>query len=194
MVKALPLQNKIGLVTLVDDDVYEWASGMQWCAHETRDGRYEVRASFGKGSPWPGARLHRLIMGVWDPRICVDHIDGNPLNNQRSNLRIANITQNNWNARKRRTNCGKEPASKYKGVVWDARKQKWRVRFWANGQYIQVGRFKDEEEAARAYNEVARRIAGEFARINKVPGEPDRSKERWNDVIKRVLTEIEQGA
>jgi hypothetical protein len=64
--------------------------------------------------------MHRLILGI--PNSEVDHVNGNPLDNRRVNLRLATRAQNSANTRSR-----KNTTSKYKGVYWiDLRK---------NGEY-----------------------------------------------------------
>lgn len=91
-------------------------------------------------------RIHRLIMDA-KPGEIVDHINGNPLDNRRCNLRITTSLVNNQNARKRKDGV----TSKYKGVSL-GRWGKWIAQIQVNGKNKSLGNFKTEDEAARAYN------------------------------------------
>ncbi len=106
--------------------------------------------------------LHRLLMGVTDARTQIDHIDGNKLNNQLSNLRIATQSQNNMNNRKRSSRC----ASIYKGVSRNNRANRWQARIQADYRQIHLGYFKSEIEAAASYNIAAIEKFGGRARLN----------------------------
>ena len=104
--------------------------------------------------------MHRQILeapkGVW-----VDHIDGNGLNNRKSNLRLCSATENACN-RRPVPNCH----SRYKGVSWHKRQKKWAVRIAKRGKGIHLGSFDDEIEAAVAYDRKAEVLFGEFAYLN----------------------------
>lgn len=100
-------------------------------------------------------RLHTLLNGPW-----TDHINGDKLDNRRSNLRTVTPTQSAWNAARRGTN-----RSGFKGVD-RYRDSRWRARIRAHGRITFLGYFKTAEEAARAYDAAARKQHGEFARLN----------------------------
>lgn len=85
-----------------------------------------------------GVRLHRYIMGVTDPNIHVDHINGNTLDNRKENLRLATHEQNMGN-------------QKAKGCIYDKRKKKWRAYIWANKKQNTIGFYSTEKEAREAY-------------------------------------------
>lgn len=109
-----------------------------------------------------GIRMHRVIMNT--PKgMCTDHIDGNPLNNQKSNLRICTVLENARNKGKMRDNT-----SGYKGVCWHKRDQKWTAQIKAGAGILHLGYFTDKIEAAKAYNVAATLLHGEFARLNPV--------------------------
>ncbi len=97
-----------------------------------------------EGRPRP--RLHRMILGLDpnDPRQG-DHVNRNPLDNRRANLRIATHPQNSQNK-------GSSPGSSsaYRGVSWDRRRQLWKATAGVNGRQVQIGRFDSESEAAMA--------------------------------------------
>lgn len=104
--------------------------------------------------------MHREIMNA--PKgMVVDHIDGNGLNNRKSNLRICTQAQNNLNSRPKR-NC----SSRYKGVSFYKRDKIWQVQIFHNSRTIFLGRFDDEIEAALAYDRKAAELFGEFAYLN----------------------------
>jgi hypothetical protein len=85
-----------------------------------------------------------------------DHIDGNGLNNQRDNLRLASKAQNNRNSAKRRG------TSQYKGVHWDKPRQKWKAQISLDGKPRHLGRFDNEYEAHLAYRKAAKELYGDF--------------------------------
>ena len=108
---------------------------------------------------------HRIVIymqtGV-DPGVfCVDHRTGL---NDPADVRIATASQNGANASKWK----KQTSSKYKGVHWNAKTNKWRVKIGVNRKRIHLGYFATEIEAATAYNKAAIEYFGEFAKINKV--------------------------
>ena len=100
--------------------------------------------------------MHRLILGA-KPGQLVDHIDGNGLNNRRSNIRIANNAQNQHNTTKTRGR------SKFKGVSFKTRKNRWEASIRVNGKRHWLGIFKEEAAAAAAYRSAAMRLHGEFS-------------------------------
>ena len=104
--------------------------------------------------------MHREIINP--PKgMYVDHINGDGLDNRRANLRIVTAQQNNWNRKFRKTG-----RSKYTGVTWDGRRDKWRADIYENRRKIFLGHFAAEEEAARAYDSAAKENRGEYAVLN----------------------------
>lgn len=106
--------------------------------------------------------MHRLIMDVYDERE-VDHKNRNCLDNRRENLRIATTSQNRMNRGKFEGSY----SSPYKGV--SQRGKKWRAQITLDKKVMHIGSFSTELEAARAYNEAATRLHGEFAKLNDLP-------------------------
>jgi hypothetical protein len=109
-------------------------------------------------------RSHRI---VWllktneDPGdSLIDHIDGNFHNNRFENLRLATSHQNQCNQKTRIDNT-----SGLKGVSWDKTRKKWQTGIQVKGKRIALGRYKTKEEAYAAYCEAARKLHGDFARL-----------------------------
>lgn len=103
----------------------------------------------------------RLLLGVSGGDQQVDHVDGNTLNNRRSNLRRATSQQNAFNQCKRQ-GC----TSRFKGVFWRKNRSRWCAMLCLGYRNIYLGSFTEESDAARAYNIAACTYFGEFARIN----------------------------
>jgi len=138
----------------VDNRDYEWLKQYSW---RVNDLGY-VQCS----NKQPCYYMHRMIMDVthlpWD-KVQVDHIDGNPLNNQRSNLRLATPTQNQGH------NHVRGGTSKYKGVYWREDNWQWRAQIRCNG-VTRTKTFADETKAAKQYDIWAVELFGEFAKTN----------------------------
>jgi len=110
--------------------------------------------------------LARLLLGV-DGNVFVDHINGNKLDNRRSNLRLASPHENNGNAGLRNDNT-----SGFKGVCFRKDTGRYQAYITMSGKTVSKGTFDTPEEAARAYDEAARYYFGEFACVNfPRPGE-----------------------
>lgn len=160
---ALFGRNGKGKYALVDDEDYEVASGFRWYLEPNR-----VRANRPHGTDFPtvSISLHRLIMGF--PNVQVDHRDGNRLNNQRSNLRLATSAQNSQNRGTRSDNSTGYKGVHYRGEERYPSGRLWRARITCNGQRISLGSFKSAKEAAIAYNEAALKYHGAYARLNTI--------------------------
>jgi hypothetical protein len=107
--------------------------------------------------------MHHEILGKPLKGLCIDHIDGDILNNQRSNLRHVTYSINRQNQRKFRTT-----ASGYQGVhpYSSYRPKRFRATIVHNKKYIHVGSFKTVEEAAKAYDKKALELYGNYAKLN----------------------------
>lgn len=151
-----------GKFALVDNADYAWLSQWKWFASQTRFLYYARRGTPVVKDKRAGENMHRLILGLQpgDKRQC-DHIDGDGLNNQRSNLRICTATQNQQNTRKQ-----KSGSSRYKGVSRYPGNRKWRSQIQVSGKTIHLGYFSSEKAAAIAYNQAALKHFGEFAYLN----------------------------
>ncbi len=151
-----------GKVALIDDEDYEAFSAFTWHASTTGWTFYARRNIETASSPQRQrtVRMHRELVGA--PRgVVVDHIDGNGLNNQRANLRVASHRQNLNNRGKNANNT-----SGYKGVSINKKTGLWVAQITEESRRVNLGYFKDPASAARAYDAAARLHHGEFARLN----------------------------
>lgn len=149
-----------GKFAIVDDADYDWLNQYKWCVYKPPTGGfYAKRKALGKT-----ILMHRFILGLTpgDKRHS-DHIDHNTLDNRRSNLRICSCQENHRN-RKKRPNT----SSVYKGVSWHSQAKEWQVHIQKDGKRKSLGLFRDEKEAALAYNKAAKNLYGEFALLNSV--------------------------
>ena len=103
--------------------------------------------------------LHCLIVDCPEG-MTIDHINCNPLDNRKSNLRICTLSENCCNKKKSKRNT-----SGYKGVTWHKRHKKWYVSIRKNDMIKHIGCFLTKEEAHAAYCKVAKELHGEFARF-----------------------------
>ncbi|MGE5609479.1 MAG: HNH endonuclease [Bacillota bacterium] len=158
MSKELPLLN--GGVAIVDDQDYDRLSIYNW--YRTSDGR--ARATI---APRLYRLLHHLVIGAPPAGLVVDHCNGDPLDNRRTNLRFCTQTQNQWNRGKRRMGS----SLRFKGIQKDRGVRKWRACIKVSGRRYNLGWWNNEEDAAHAYDAAARFYFGPFARTNFAEGE-----------------------
>lgn len=156
--KEIPLTR--GYVALVDDEDFAKLQGCAWQAGVV-PGRKAVYANGrvpNSGKRGKHVIMHRVIMDA-PPGVDVDHIDGNGLNNQRSNLRLCSRKDNlrNRGALSRNT-------SGYKGVTWSKKKKKWYAQIRVDGKNKSLGFHDDIQAAALAYQDAAKEHHGDFAR------------------------------
>ena len=111
-------------------------------------------------------KMHRFILGVVDnPEIQVDHLNGNPLDNTRSNIRLVTPSQNMQNRPLLSHN-----KSGYIGVYWRSARSKWVARIQKNGKRRVLGHFDCKIEAAESYNKAALELYGQDAQLNIIGG------------------------
>ena len=103
--------------------------------------------------------LHRQLLGVTKYSQQVDHIDGDPLNNRRANLRVCTNAENSRN----RTRLRRDNTSGVCGVTWYSKKRKWGAGIRLNGRRKHLGLYTTLEAASRARREAAIKYFGSFA-------------------------------
>lgn len=157
------------LEIMVDDEDYERVKKYPWGVLKciSSDVLYVKSRNVDSEKPRKYFSIHRFIMGIDDPKTFVDHKDGNGLNCQKENLRVATNRDNCRNRGKQKNNT-----TGFKGVIAIKGKNSFRA-----SMYIREGnkrklvfskQFKSKEDAAKAWNEAARQYHGEFAYQNAV--------------------------
>lgn len=147
--KTIPLTK--GMVAVVDDEDYERLSQFKWYAQSAPHGNhYAARKSTGK------VYMHREI--VRPGQLHVDHINGDGLDNRRSNLRRCTRSQNLCNGRTRT-----DSASGHRGVHFHRASGLWVAYAKSNGKTT-ARYFKTKEQAVHARVDLAREVQGAFAR------------------------------
>lgn len=155
-------------IVLVDDENYPELNIFKWRINKNANCLYAVRWDYSECTK----RLlfmHRVILGINNPKEIIDHIDHNGLNNQKDNLRVTTTAKNSANRTSK-----KNGTSKYLGVsIMNIKSNGKEYKYWRS--YIQsnkvskwLGMFKTEEAAALAYNNAAKELHGEFANLNKI--------------------------
>ena len=142
-------QNKIAIV---DDCDYEYLNQFKWYAHNEGHTFYARRKVWkdGKGKTF---YMHTAILGKREGYEC-DHINGDGLDNRRSNLRFVTRRQNTQNIHIFKT-------SLYPGVYWNKEHKKWRARLQVGNKCIHAGYFDNEYKAYLTYCKAVRELTGQ---------------------------------
>ena len=166
MVKKIQLTQ--GKETLVDDEDYDELAKYSWGAcYDADTNSYYVR----RGARTSDGRnttigMHQHIMGFPSKKgMKVDHINHNPLDNRRCNLRVCSNSSNRANHRLQKNN-----SSGLNGVYWHKRDKAWRAQLKYQNKQITLGNFPTREKASRAVDARLKQLFGEFAHLNKQRG------------------------
>lgn len=154
--KLIPLTQ--GKFSKIDDEDIELVIDRSWSA------KLNGRVWYAETNIAGGGSLQMQCVILDSGRLEIDHKDGDGLNNQRSNLRIATHQQNCGNRR-----ISKNNTSGFKGVRKYRHYNKYVARIRVNYRAIHLGYFDDPISAAIAYNRAAKHHFGEFARLNEIP-------------------------
>jgi len=155
-----------GKFAKVDDADYDWLNQWKWHARNSRDTWYAARTtSMDAEGTQRCILMHRELAAQLGLEM-VDHRNGDGLDNQRHNLRPCSRAQNAANRKIHKNN-----QSGFRGVRFDSGKYRlpWRADIQASGKREYLGNFACPAEAARAYNERATALFGDFARLNTIP-------------------------
>lgn len=138
-----------GYKTIVDADMFDFLNQFRWHASEQRPNvkhkmvyvkkHYTIR----KGK-YRKFGLHHVVIGFPINGFVVDHINGNPLDNRRANLRIVTARENGLNRIEKRDG---RKSSQYPNVYWNKDKRKWQAYMKIDGQLKYLGRYDDENDA-----------------------------------------------
>ena len=145
------------LVTLVDEGDHHWLARFRWFAIPSKGTHYAYRTVRRDGKN-VNIRLHRELLRA-PPNMLVDHINGDGLDNRRSNLRLASPVENARFKLRKAAN----KTSRFKGVYWNRALSKWHASIMTNGRNMHLGYFADETEAQASYACAAVELFGSFA-------------------------------
>ena len=159
---AKEIQLSQGKVAIVDDEDFDYLNQFKWHVFNNNGKFYARRRFLLSNGNISKILMHRFIMKP-NKDMVIDHLDGNPLNNQKTNLRICTQSENNKNR-----NLNINNRSGFKGVYWFEKIKKWRTHIRNNKKIIYLGCHINIIDAARAYNEAALKYHGEFANLNKI--------------------------
>ncbi len=150
-----------GHTALIDSDSWPLVKGYAWHVSVDTHTNYAIADATTKDGKLTAVGMHRLIVSAL-PEQFVDHRNRNGLDNRRENLRTCTRSQNGGNRRINANNT-----SGYKGVWWNARRNKWQVALGLDGARMHLVYFTDPWDAAQAYNTAALIHFGEFALLNE---------------------------
>ena len=158
MTKEIELSK--GQVAIVDDWRYEELNKYKWWARwDSNTKSYRaVRTQRDVSGNKKLIFMHRVVAGTPD-NMQTDHIDRNTLHNTEQNLRACTASQNQQNRGKAASNT-----SGYKGVA--AHGKGWEAKIKVKNKTYHLGTYKTAKDAARVYDEAAKRMHGEFAVLN----------------------------
>lgn len=147
---------------IIDDEDFKKVSKYKW---RINDSGYVMRQSGNARIKElrKTIRLHRFIMNLKNNSIFIDHINGNKLDNRKSNLRLCTKFQNNVNVP-----IGRNNTSGFKGVSFNKLRKKYYAGICYKKIQYHLGVFVNKIDAARVYNEKAKELFGDFAYLNKI--------------------------
>jgi hypothetical protein len=154
----IPLKGKKGKgkYAIIDDSDYDLVKDYTWWDHGCGYAYTKIKGK--------NVLLHRFLLNT-PKNLCTDHINGNGLDNRKSNIRICTKSENCTYKGKQKNN-----KSGYKGVVFTplSKINPWVVYFHYNKKNINGGCFPTKELAALKYNELANKYLNKFAYLNKL--------------------------
>lgn len=146
-----------GHVAIVDDEDFDRINAFNWRVLPSGDNLYGSR-TVQKDNKSVNIMMHRIILGVTDSEVQVDHKNGNGLDNRKENLRPSTRNQNMRNQTRKRSNN----TSGYRGVSFEKSSGKWMAYIYVEGKQKKLGRYLDLKDAAAAFDSAAKELFGEF--------------------------------
>jgi len=138
--KLIPLtQNKFATV---DDEDFDYLNQWKWYCNNYGYAVRDIRVT----SKIKKIILMHRVINKTPLEFETDHIDRNPLNNQKKNLRTVTSSQNKMNKGKRKDNT-----SGYKGITWNKKAHKWQAQIELNGKGIYLGLYSNIQGAWLAH-------------------------------------------
>lgn len=150
-----------GQFAIIDDEDFQRVSQYRWHAMQSKTDDFYAVSSFLRRKAGEIMLMHRFILNA-PKEFLVDHINHNPLDNRKINLRLSTTNQNHMNIKKTKN----KKSSIYKGVSFFKPFKKWRARIVINGKEKSLKYFNSEIAAAIAYDKAAKKYFGEFAYLN----------------------------
>lgn len=141
-----------GFVVLIDKENLNKIMNMKWYVVKKGSIYYAAHTYYYKGKS-KRLYMHRYLMDETNPKIHVDHINGNGLDNRKLNLRSVTAIENGRNRGKQSNN-----KSGYKGVYWNKQKNKWHSVLRHMGKKIHLGFYDDAKSASESYYKKAKEI------------------------------------
>lgn len=147
-IKYIPLTK--GHIAIVDVEDYERLNQFLWVINKNKKQLYAKRSLPKEGGKQKSETMQQLVLKAPNG-LMIDHINGNGLDNRKSNLRIVTNRQNCQNRHQTKT-------SRFPGVSWNKRRKKWESQAQINGKHKSIGFYETEELAYAAYCEIVNPI------------------------------------
>lgn len=146
-------------VVVIDKEDKERCIGLKW--HVIKRNQSLVSAVVARINGRE-TRIHHYLFGPPPEGLEYDHINRNPLDNRKSNLRLCTCEQNQWNRAMRCTNT-----TGVKGVIRNTTKsEKWKAVIWHKRKPVYLGSYKTKEEAAIAYDNAVKSLKDNYSFLN----------------------------
>ena len=148
-----------GLFALVDETDLEKVVKLNWHALADEHTHYAIAHVRTGGRYVRSWKMHRYLLEIDSPKLIIDHVNGNGLDNRRCGLRTCTNAENLRNRR-----VSSNSRSRLKGAYWCEQGQRWRSSVLEDGKQKHLGYFDTPEEAHAAYCAEAQKLHGDFFR------------------------------